>query len=70
MEQEKRSMKEVFQIIERKGKTVSWIKIGVAFVNKDDSLNLYLDSLPLNGKLHVRERRTNNKKGEQYEKVN
>lgn len=34
-----------------------WIKIGVAFVNKDESLNVVLDAIPLHGKLHIRERK-------------
>lgn len=29
--------------------------IGVAFINKDSSINVILDSLPLDGKLHIRE---------------
>ncbi|OGQ84632.1 MAG: hypothetical protein A2289_09660 [Deltaproteobacteria bacterium RIFOXYA12_FULL_58_15] len=32
-----------------------WTKIGVAFVNRDDSINVQLDALPLDGKLHIRE---------------
>jgi hypothetical protein len=32
-----------------------WVKAGSAFVNRDGSLNVYLDVLPLEGKLHVRE---------------
>ncbi len=31
-----------------------WIRAGSAFVNRDGSINLYLDVLPLDGKLHVR----------------
>jgi hypothetical protein len=31
-----------------------WVKIGSAFVNKDDSLNVYLDAVPVNGMLHLR----------------
>jgi hypothetical protein len=31
-----------------------WVKIGSAFVNKDDSLNVYLDAVPINGMLHLR----------------
>ena len=34
-----------------------WTKIGVAFVNKDASLNVVLDAFPVHGKLHIRERR-------------
>jgi hypothetical protein len=36
------------------GKTF-WHRVGAAFVNKDQSINLYLDVLPLNGKLQVRD---------------
>jgi len=32
-----------------------WVRIGSAFVNKDESLNVWLDALPLDGKLHCRE---------------
>ena len=31
-----------------------WIRVGSAWVNRDGSLNLYLDVLPLGGKLHIR----------------
>lgn len=44
----------VFSI--RPGKNGSiWVRAGVAEVNRDGSVNLYLDVLPLDGKLHVRE---------------
>jgi hypothetical protein len=33
-----------------------WQKCGIAYVNHDQSINLYLDTLPLNGKLQIRER--------------
>jgi hypothetical protein len=32
-----------------------WVRAGSAFVNKDGSMNVLLDVLPLDGKLHVRE---------------
>lgn len=31
-----------------------WTRIGCAFVNKDGSINVYLDALPVDGKLHIR----------------
>ena len=31
-----------------------WVKIGTAFVNRDESLNVYLDAVPINGMLHLR----------------
>jgi hypothetical protein len=33
-----------------------WREVGVAFVNRDGSITLHLDALPLSGKLQVRER--------------
>jgi hypothetical protein len=29
------------------------VKIGAAFVNKDGSLNVYLDAMPLSGELNI-----------------
>ena len=39
----------------RKGKGTIWTRAGSAWVNKDGSMNLYLDVLPIEGRLHVRE---------------
>ncbi len=47
------SIKELAEKNDEK-KTV-WVKAGMAWVNRDGSLNVYLDVLPLDGKLHVRE---------------
>ncbi|MEK7705983.1 MAG: hypothetical protein AAB426_13555 [Myxococcota bacterium] len=30
-------------------------RLGTAFVNRDGSLNVFLDALPVNGKLHIRD---------------
>ncbi|MGV3619403.1 MAG: hypothetical protein ACO1OB_01225 [Archangium sp.] len=46
------SIKETVENGERKS---VWVKAGSAFVNRDASINVYLDVLPLDGKLHVRE---------------
>ncbi len=32
-----------------------WIRIGVAFINRDGSETVYLDAVPLSGKLQIRE---------------
>ena len=32
-----------------------WIRVGTAFVNRDQSINVFLDVLPQNGRLQVRE---------------
>ena len=34
-----------------------WVRIGTAFVNKDGSLNVYLDAMPLSGELNIRDAR-------------
>lgn len=44
----------VFSIRTDKGGSV-WVRAGSAWVNKDGSMNVLLDVLPLDGKLHVRE---------------
>lgn len=51
---EKKAYKEVFVLTEKDGRTW-YTKVGVAFENKDGSTNMYLDALPLSGKLQMRE---------------
>ena len=47
-----------FQIIEREGlEKAIFSRVGTAFVNKDGSLNILLDAIPLGGKIQVREER-------------
>ena len=47
-----------YNIIEREGlEKAIWSRVGTAFVNRDGSLNIHLDALPVHGKLHVREER-------------
>ena len=50
---------QVFSIREGKEKdgraNAVWVRAGTAWVNRDGSMNIYLDVLPLDGKLHVRE---------------
>ncbi len=42
-------------VITGRGDQKFWNKIGVAFVNRDGSLNVKLDSLPINGEFHIRD---------------
>ena len=45
----------VYTIVPKPGKDGSrWIRIGAAWLNSDMSLNIKLDALPVNGRLHVR----------------
>ena len=46
----------VYTIIESKNSDRSfWVRIGRAFVNRDESLTVLLNALPVNGRLHIRE---------------
>lgn len=47
-------MKVVYTITDRGDKSW-WTKIGVAYVNRDGSLNIKLEAMPVNGSLHVRD---------------
>jgi len=47
--------KKVLCPIERPGNKTSWLRAGNAFDNKDGSINVYLDVLPSNGRLQIRE---------------
>jgi hypothetical protein len=54
-EQQQKSMKVVYTVVERGQGKSFWTRIGVGFTNKDGSLNLRLDAVPINGTLQVRE---------------
>jgi hypothetical protein len=41
--------------LDREGRKTFWLRIGRAFHNKDGSINVYLDALPVGGKLQIRE---------------
>lgn len=45
----------VFSIRTTRNNGTIWVRAGVAFVQADDSMNLYLDVLPMEGQLHIRE---------------
>ena len=49
-------MLEVYNVVDRgEEKKPLWLQIGVAFVNKDGSLNVRLNALPVDGTLNIRE---------------
>jgi hypothetical protein len=39
----------------KKGEKTIWVRLGTAFINRDNSINVYLDGLPTNGKLQLRD---------------
>jgi hypothetical protein len=43
----------VFAITER-GEKSYWTRVGVAYTNRDGSINLNLDALPVSGRLQIR----------------
>jgi len=51
---EKGNYKEVWTVTERDGRSF-WSRSGIAFPNRDGSMNLHLDTLPLSGKLQIRD---------------
>lgn len=48
---------DVFTVREptKEGQKSFWVRIGTAFQNKDGSLSVLLDAVPINGKLQIRE---------------
>lgn len=45
----------VYTIVDRGNNRKVWLRVGLAFVNRDGSLNVRLDAVPINGQLHIRE---------------
>jgi hypothetical protein len=43
-----------YNIVERSGRRY-WNRVGSAFPNRDGSMNIFLDSLPRDGKIQIRE---------------
>lgn len=48
-------MKTVYTIVDRGAGKSYWVKVGVGFINKDTSITLKLDAVPVNGTLQVRD---------------
>jgi hypothetical protein len=52
-------MKDVYAIYESKNDSkerARWVRVGVAFDNRDGSVNVLLDAIPLSGRLQIRNR--------------
>lgn len=48
-------MFKVLSPVDKRGGGKYWMRLGTAFLNKDDSINIYLDALPKNAELQLRE---------------
>jgi hypothetical protein len=53
MDESKR--KRVVSPVQGKDNKTYWMRMGIGFVNKDNSINVFLDGLPTNGKLQIRD---------------
>lgn len=51
---ENANKKAVFTVVRSNDKS-RWVRVGIGFINRDGSMNLYLDALPANGELQVRD---------------
>ncbi len=47
--------KTIYTVIEREGHNDIWVKIGAGHVNRDGSITVKLDALPISGSLHIRD---------------
>jgi hypothetical protein len=52
---DKKMMKVLSPVAGKENNKTHWMRAGVAYENKDGSINIYLDLLPTNGKLQLRE---------------
>ena len=53
---EDNKVKIAYTVVEReKDGRQFWVRVGAAFVNRDGSLNVRLDAMPVNGKLQIRD---------------
>lgn len=64
MEEHSRDMKVVYTVVDRGQGKSFWIRVGVGFTNRDGSLNLRLDAIPVNGTLQVRDWEPHDRKPE------
>jgi hypothetical protein len=55
MEASSKKMQAVYTVVPRAEGRDLWLRIGSAFPNRDGSLTVYLDAVPINGRLQIRE---------------
>ncbi len=59
-----KTMKVAWSIVERGQGKSFWTRVGVGFVNRDGSLTLRLDAIPISGTIQVREWEPYDRRGE------
>jgi len=53
---EENKVKIAYTVVERNNDGRKfWVRVGAAFVNRDGSLNVRLDAMPVNGELQIRD---------------
>lgn len=52
--QPKKTWRPVFTIV-KNARGSYWLRVGIAFQNRDGSINIRLDALPVNGELQIRD---------------
>jgi hypothetical protein len=51
----KKMFKVLTPVLNEKTKKTHWTKLGIGFTNNDNSINLFLDALPVNGRMQLRD---------------
>jgi len=49
------SKMKIAYVVTQRGTNKYWTRIGVAFVNRDGSINVQLEAVPVSGEIHVRD---------------
>lgn len=52
---EEKGLKLVYAIVNRQNARTVWIRVGTGWSNRDGSMNLQLDAIPMTGVLQVRD---------------
>jgi hypothetical protein len=55
METSSKKMHAVYTVVPKPEGKDLWLRIGSAFPNRDGSLTVFLDAVPINGRLQIRE---------------
>lgn len=55
MENTEKRFQAVYAVVTKPDRKDLFLRVGSAFTNRDGSLTLLLDAVPISGKLHVRE---------------
>ena len=64
-------LKDVYTIMKAvEGRKDRWVRIGIGFLNRDNSITVKLDATPTNGTLHIRDYvRKDNWRGDSEERM-